>query len=279
MVRGPERSKPPGLILDEVNRAVQDGYVEVFLLGQNVNSYGHDLAGAPDFPGLLELVNEVSGVKRIRFTTSHPKDMSPRLVEALRDMPRVCEHLHLPLQSGSTPILNLMNRGYTRDDYMTKIESVRAAVPGIGLTTDVIVGFPGETEKEFEETRSALEEMRFDTAYIFKFSPRPGTPAETLPGRVPDEAIVHRHRALLDMQKEISREKAHELVGTRQEVLVEGRSPKQPEYAAGRTRNYRAGRVPGEGIEVGDEIEVTITEARGWMLYGTPTVPATHARI
>ena len=279
MVRGPERSKPPGLILDEVNRAVEDGYVEIFLLGQNVNSYGHDLAGAPDFPGLLELVNRVSGVKRIRFTTSHPKDMSPGLVEALRDLPRVCEHLHLPLQSGSTRVLNLMNRGYTREDYLEKTEVLRSAVPQIGLTTDVIVGFPGETEEEFEETRSALEGIRFDTAYIFKFSPRPGTPAETLPGRVSNEVIIHRHRELLDMQKEISREKAHELVGTRQEVLVEGRSPKQPEYAAGRTRNYKAGRVPCDGIQVGDEIEVTITEARGWTLYGTPTVPATHARV
>ena len=279
MVRGPERSKPPQLILDEVNRAVGDGYVEIFLLGQNVNSYGHDLAGAPDFPGLLELVNEVSGVKRVRFTTSHPKDLSLQLVEALRDLRRVCEHLHLPLQSGSTRILDLMNRGYTRDDYLHKIEALRAAVPGVGLTTDVIVGFPGETEKEFEETRSALEEVRFDAAYIFKFSPRPGTPAETLPGRVPGEVIMHRHRALLDMQKEISREKAHELVGTRQQVLVEGRSPKQPEYAAGRTRNYRAARIQSDDIEVGDEIQVTITEARGWTLYGTPSVPVTHVRV
>ncbi len=279
MVRGPERSKPPALILDEVNRAVEDGYLEIFLLGQNVDSYGHDLAGAPDFPGLLELVNEVPGVKRIRFTTSHPKDMSSRLVEALRDLPRVCEHLHLPLQSGSSHVLNLMNRGYTRDDYLHKIESVRAEVPGIGLTTDIIVGFPGETEKEFEETQAAIQEVRFDTAYIFKFSPRAGTPAEALPGRVPREVIVHRHRVLLDMQKEISREKAHELVGTRQRVLVEGRSPKQPEYAVGRTRNYRAVRIPSGELEVGDEIEVTITEVRGWTLCGTSTVPATRVRV
>jgi len=274
MVRGPERSKPPQLILDEVNRAVEDGYAEVFLLGQNVNSYGHDLAGAPDFPGLLKLVNEVPAVKRVRFTTSHPKDMSARLMEALRDLPHVREHLHLPLQSGSTRILGLMNRGYTRDDYLHNIEALRAVEPRVGLTTDVIVGFPGETDKEFEETCSALEEVRFDTAYIFKFSPRPGTAAETLSGRVPDDVIVHRHRTLLDMQKEISREKAHELVGTRQQVLVEGRSPKQPEYATGRTRNYRAVLIQSDETRIGDEIEVKITEVKGWNLYGEPEVQA-----
>lgn len=274
LVRGPERSKPAEFILDEVNRAVDQGHTEMFLLGQNVNSYGHDLVGAPDFPGLLRLVNDAPGLKRIRFTTSHPKDMSPRLVEALRDLPRVCEHLHLPLQSGSTRILHLMNRRYTRDDYLRKIESLRSAVPGIGLTTDIIVGFPGETEEDFEQTRSALAEIRFDTSYIFKFSPRADTTAQTLPGRVPENEIVHRHMALLGMQKEISREKVLESVGTLQEVLVEARSTKEPEYLTGRTRNYKVVRVESDGVCVGDEVAVDITKARGWTLYGTLTAQA-----
>ena len=274
LVRGPERSKPPELILDELNRAVERGYKEMFLLGQNVNSYGHDLVGAPDFPALLELANGVPRVKRIRFTTSHPKDMSPRLVEALRDLPRVCEHLHLPLQSGSTRILSLMNRMYTRDEYLRKIQLLRSAVPDIGLTTDVIVGFPGETEEDFEQTRSALTEIRFDAAYIFKFSPRQGTPAETLPGRISENVIVHRHKVLLEMQKEISREKVQESVGTRQKVLVEARALKEPEYFTGRTRNYKVVRIESDGIRVGDQLEVDITEAKGWTLYGTPTAQA-----
>jgi len=277
MVRGAERSKPPGLILDEVSRASEKGHAEIFLLGQNVNSYGHDLAGAPDFPGLLELVNDVPGVKRIRFTTSHPKDMSTRLVEALRDLPRVCEHLHLPLQSGSSRILNVMNRGYSREDYLRKIERLRSAVPNIGLTTDIIVGFPGETDEDFEQTRSALAEIRFDTAYIFKFSPRPGTPAETLRAGMPENVIVHRHKTLLDMQKEISREKARQLVGTQQKVLVAARCEKALGYVIGRTRGYRVVRVRSDEAQVGDEVETVVTEARGWTLYGTPAAAVRYA--
>jgi tRNA-2-methylthio-N6-dimethylallyladenosine synthase len=269
MVRGPERSKPPELILDEVRCAIERGYTEIFLLGQNVNSYGHDLVSAPDFAGLLELVNEVPGVRRIRFTTSHPKDMSPRLVEVIRDLPRVCEHLHLPVQSGSSRILALMNRGYARGDYLDKIELVRSAVPDIGLTTDVIVGFPGETEDDFDETRSLLEQVRFDTAYIFKFSPRDGTSGEALPNSVPQHIIVHRHRMLLEIEKEISRARMGELVGTKQEVLVEELCKQEPEYIVGRTRSYRVVRVRSDGAQVGDEVEVDVTGVRGWTLYGT----------
>jgi len=268
MVRGPERSKPPELILEEVHRAVDDGYKEIFLLGQNVNSYGKDLPGTTDFPRLLEMVNDVPGVRRIRFTTSHPKDMSPRLVEAMRDLPHVCEHLHLPLQSGSTRILKLMNRGYTREEYLRKVELARAAMPHVGLTTDVIVGFPGETDDDFEATRSALEQIRFDTAYIFKFSARPATSAESLPDRVPPDVIVNRHRILLNMQKEISRENVRALVGTRQSVLVESLCRQQPEYLTGRTRNYKVARVRRGRIDVGDEVQVKVVEAKGWALYG-----------
>jgi len=274
MVRGPERSKPPELVLDEAHRAVDDGYKEIFLLGQNVNSYGKDLPGTTDFPRLLEMVNDVPGVRRIRFTTSHPKDMSPRLVEAIRDVPYVCEHLHLPLQSGSTRILRLMNRGYSREEYLSKVELARAAVPDIGLTTDIIVGFPGETDADFEATRSALEQIQFDTAYVFKFSARPATSAESLPEHIPTDVIVQRHRTLLDREKEISRKKMHALVGTTQSVLVEGLCRQQPEYLTGRTRNYRVARVRRDGIDVGDEIQVEIVEAKGWTLYGEVTARA-----
>ncbi|UCB56888.1 MAG: tRNA (N6-isopentenyl adenosine(37)-C2)-methylthiotransferase MiaB [Candidatus Omnitrophota bacterium] len=222
-VRGREKSRPLKHILDEVKGLALRGCKEVTLLGQNVNSYGKDLRGKTGFAGLLEKLNAIKGIERIRFVTSHPKDASLSLFRAMRDLPKVCEHLHLPLQAGSDKILAKMNRKYTLKDYSKLVDNLRRLIPDCSLTTDIIVGFPGESEKDFLRTYQAMEKIRFDEAFIFKYSPRPKTAAAKLRDDVSLSIKQKRNQALLKLQDEISLSKNRELVDTVNEVLVEGK--------------------------------------------------------
>ncbi|MDI6871624.1 MAG: tRNA (N6-isopentenyl adenosine(37)-C2)-methylthiotransferase MiaB [Bacillota bacterium] len=266
--RGRCRSRQPERIVAEVERVVGEGVREVTLLGQNVNAYGKDLEGAPDFAGLLWRINEVEGLWRIRFTTSHPKDVSDRLIDALAEAEKVCEHLHLPLQSGSTAVLRRMNRGYSAEDYLRLVDRLRDRVPEIALTTDLIVGFPGETEEEFRETLEVVGSVKFDAAFTFVYSPRPGTPAAALPGQVGAEAKRDRIARLIALQEQCSAERNRQLAGRRVEVLVEGASKTDPARLAGRTRTNKLVHFPGPPELAGTLVQVQVDETHPWTLYG-----------
>jgi tRNA-2-methylthio-N6-dimethylallyladenosine synthase len=267
-VRGPQRSKPPEDVVGEVRALAESGIVEITLLGQNVNSYGQDLGTDISFAQLLKLLEGIPGILRIRFTTSHPKDISRDLMVAIRDLPNVCEHLHMPVQSGSARILKLMNRGYAPEEYLRTVETLRELVPHIGLTTDVIVGFPGETHEDFEQTRSLLERVQFDGAYIFKYSSRPGTAAAEIDGKPNEREIARNHRTLLDIQKELSLKRLRELVNTTQSILPEQDDARRSGHVLGRTRGHRMASVPGCNELVGKEIDVSISHLDGWTLMG-----------
>lgn len=266
-VRGRERSRQPESIIAEVKELVSRGYKEVTLLGQNVNSYGKDLDQNYDFADLLYAVNE-TGISRIRFTTSHPKDISPRLIEAMATCEHVMEHLHLPVQAGSNRILKAMNRRYTRERYLQLVEEIRTAIPHIALTTDIIVGFPGETEEEYEETLSLVEAVRFDAAFTFAYSPRGGTPAAKMREQVPEEVSKERLYRLIELQNRISLERNQELIGSEQELLVEGPSKNDPDKLTGRTRGNKLVHFVGPKDLAGQIVTVRITDAQTWNLFG-----------
>ena len=266
-VRGREHSRQPVSIVAEIEDLVNRGYKEVTLLGQNVNSYGKDLAQESDFAELLRLVN-ATGIPRIRFMTSHPKDISPRLIQAMANCDGVMEHLHLPVQSGSNRILRAMNRGYTREQYLTLVQQIRSAVPNMVLTTDIIVGFPGETEQDFQATLDLIEEVRFDAAFTFAYSPRSGTPAAEMLHQVPEEISKDRLQRLIDAQANISRECNQRLLGSVQEILVEGPSKTDPEKLTGRTRGNKLVHFSGSTRLVGQIVSVRIREAQTWYLMG-----------
>ena len=274
-VRGRERSRRPERILDEVRGLVADGVREITLLGQNVNSYGRDLGGNSDFASLLRQVDAIPGISRIRFMTSHPKDLSDALIAAMAECPGVCEHLHLPAQAGSDRILDLMDRKYDRARYLYLVERLRAAIPAIALTTDLIVGFPGETEEDFAATLALVREVRFDGAFTFAYSPRLGTKAADLPDQVPEDVKLERLYRLIEVQNEISREKNEALRGTVHEVLVEGPSDRDPEVWCGRTSGNKLVLFPGSA-EVGSLIPIRITEPQTWTLHGEKVECAGH---
>ncbi len=219
-VRGREVSRPKKNILNEIKGLVDRGFKEVTLLGQNVNSYGKGLTNKITFQELLEAVNDIEGLRRIRFTTSHPKDARKGLFRAIKELPKVCEHLHLPLQSGSDKILDLMNRKYKYEDYKEKIALLREMVPDVGLSTDIIIGFPSEKERDFEATERAMEEIAWNSAFIFKYSPRPPAVSSFLKDDVPEEVKKERNTGLLNLQKRISLAKNKTMIGSEQEVLV-----------------------------------------------------------
>ena len=258
-VRGPEESRQPGEILAEIGRLAEGGCREVTLLGQNVNSYR---ACGMAFAGLLREVGSIGGIARIRFMTSHPKDFPDELLEAVAGVPQVCPHIHLPLQSGSDRILAMMNRGYTGGLYRGLVERLRGAVPGLALSTDLIAGFPAETEEDFRDTLRAIEEIRFDGAFIFKYSDREGTRAAGIRPKVPQGDIVRRHAALLGAQERISAEKNAGLIGATVEVLVEGTSPRDPGRLFGRTGANRRVVFPGGTDLIGRLACVTIRGPR-----------------
>lgn len=259
-LRGRERSRGPADIVAEVRGLAEKGFKEVTLLGQNVNSYGKGLEERTDFPGLLKLVNEVDGIERIRFMTSHPRDLSDRLIAALSDLPKVCEALHLPVQSGSDAVLSAMNRRYTRDGYLDRIKKLRTAVPDLALTTDIIVGFPGETQQDFEMTMQLLEEVRYDGIFAFKYSKRPGTAALTLTDHLSEDIKEKRLDRVLTLQKEISRQINKEQIGKVREILLDGISKKGGKLA-GRTRGNKTVNVEAPASLIGSLARVTITSA------------------
>jgi len=259
-LRGRERSRPPQDIIDEVRGLAEKDYKEITLLGQNVNSYGRGMEGSVDFPALLRRINDETGIERIRFVTSHPRDLSDGLIHALRDLPKVCESLHLPVQSGSDRILAAMNRGYTRADYLEKVRRLRDAVPDIAFTSDIIVGFPGETDDDFEMTMKLLDEVRYDGIFSFKYSKRPGTAALKLSGHLPEDVKEARLARVLDTQQEISVRKNKEQVGTIKEILIDGRS-KRGGKLTGRTRGNKVVNVAGPEPLMGSLVTVRITAA------------------
>ncbi len=264
-VRGKEVSRRPGEILSEVTQLAREGVREVTLLGQNVNSYGRDVGS--DFAELLRAVDAVDGIERVRFTSPHPKDFRAPVIAAMAECPSVCEHAHLPLQSGSTRVLKAMRRTYSRERYLRLVEELRAAIPDLALTTDLIVGFPGETEGEFEETLSAVEEVRYDGAFTFVYSPRAGTEAASLPDQVPEEVKRERIERLVETVQRVAAERNRERVGRVEEVLVEGPSRTDAALRRGRTRrnttvNFAGGAAPGELVQVRIE-DATSTTLRG----------------
>jgi tRNA-2-methylthio-N6-dimethylallyladenosine synthase len=274
-VRGREQSRRPGDIVTEVTGLAADGVREVTLLGQNVNSWGRDLL--PDvkteFGELLRAVDAVPGIERIRFTSPHPKDFREPVIRAMADCAAVCEHTHLPLQSGSTRLLKRMKRTYGRERYLQLVERMRAAVPDLALTTDIIVGFPGETEDDFRETIEVVEEVRYDGAFTFVFSPRRGTEAATMPDQVPDEVKHERIERLIDVVQRIARERNEERVGGVEEVLVEGPSRTDPGILRGRTRRNTTVNFAGTAA-AGELVRVRIEGATSTTLRGTETALA-----
>ncbi|MGI5881862.1 MAG: tRNA (N6-isopentenyl adenosine(37)-C2)-methylthiotransferase MiaB [Dethiobacteria bacterium] len=272
-VRGPEISRLPENIINEVDELANCGFKEITLLGQNVNSYGKDLKQKIDFADLLlhldhRLINRSDNPPRIRFMTSHPKDLSEKSVRVIAEGRNICEHIHLPIQSGSDELLKKMNRGYTRDYYLGLVDMIREAIPGSSITTDLIVGFPGENEEDFALTIDLMAKVRFDAAFIFAYSPRQGTRAAGMPGQVAAKIKKKRIVQLNELQNRIGLEKNQGLVGSIQEVLVEGQSKTNKNMFTGRTRTNKIVHFPSAADCLGEFIDIRIEEARGWNLIG-----------
>lgn len=267
-VRGRERSRPKEEILKEVEHLSQRGVKEVILLGQNVNSYGNDLGSNGGFPRLLGSINEISGIERIRFITSHPKDLSDDLIRCFKELDRVCEHIHLPVQSASNGILKLMNRGYTREDYLEKIDKLREVCPEIGITSDVIVGFPQETQRDFEDTLDLMKRVKFDDLFSFQYSDRPMTHANRFKGKVSSNVKRERLKILQEAQNEYSLEKNKSVVDRIEEALVEGVSKKDPHYMTGKTRSNKTVNFVGGDNLMGRILSVKINNAHLHSLSG-----------
>ncbi len=257
--RGRERSRSMESILEEVKRLVDDGVREIHLLGQNVTAWGKDFEKPIPFSELLYQVSKVEGVERIRFTTGHPKDLTDDIIEAMADIPQVCNALHLPFQAGSDRILTLMDRGYTKEFYLERIQKLREHIPDIAMSTDIIVGFPTETEEDFEETLDVVRKVRFEQIFSFKFSPRPGTPAADMEGQIPDEVKTERMKRLLDLQKQIMSEIAKSYEGTVQEVLVE--ETKGEDQVIGRTTTNKWATLKGDKGLLGKLVKVKVLKA------------------
>jgi tRNA-2-methylthio-N6-dimethylallyladenosine synthase len=264
--RGAERSRKLAEVVRETTQVAEQGLTEVVLLGQTVNSYND---GEHDFADLLRAVGAVPGIRRVRYTSPHPNDFSDRVIEAMADTPAVCEHVHLPMQSGSTTVLKRMLRRYSREEYLACVERLRVAMPGLGLTTDVIVGFPGETDEHFEETLSAVREVGFDDAFTFKFSPREGTPATRMPPEltVSDEVASERLQRLIETVRRGARARNMNLLGSRHEVLVE-KVARRGELLQTRTRDFRTVLVPGEESLIGKYLTVELTGTTGSTFIG-----------
>ena len=267
-VRGRERSREPKEIVREIEHLVQDGVVEVMLLGQNVNSYGRNLEHPMTFAQLLQEIEKIEGLERIRFMTSHPKDLSDELIEVMKNSKKICNHLHLPLQSGSSRILKIMNRHYDKEHYLELVDKIRAAVPDIALTTDIIVGFPGETEEDFEETMDVVRRVRYDSAFTFIYSKRTGTPAAAMEDQC-DPAEVKRHFDLLLKEvQQISAKKAMALEGKVMEVLAEEQNTQDTSLITGRLSNNSVVHFPGTPDMIGKLFMVKLTECKGFYYLG-----------
>lgn len=266
--RGRERSRPGGEIVQEVSHLAEAGYKEITLLGQTVNSYGKNLDERMDFADLLRRLDAVDGIERIRFMSPHPCDMTPKLVETMAELPKVCEFLHLPLQSGSDAVLERMGRGYALKEYRLTVEHFRRLVPGMAFSTDIIIGFPGETEADFQNTLDAVVEFEYDNVYYFPYSRRPNTPAAQWEGQIPDEVKDARFARLSALEKTLARKKNNRLVGTFQEVLVEDRSKRNPGKLTGRTRSNKLVHFEGFDHEVGRLLTIQVASATSTYLEG-----------
>ncbi|NLW23838.1 MAG: tRNA (N6-isopentenyl adenosine(37)-C2)-methylthiotransferase MiaB [Clostridia bacterium] len=268
-VRGRERSRLPEHILEEIKNLVADGVVEVMLLGQNVNSYGKDLENIKiDFADLLEQVNQIEGLKRIRYMTSHPRDFNDKLIQTIAKCEKVCKHFHLPVQAGSNKILQKMNRGYTREQYLQLVEQIRKYHPDAVITTDIIVGFPGETEEDFQQTLDLVEKVRFDGAFTFIYSPRTGTPAARFKEQIDSEVKKERIQRLNDLVNKIGKEINEKYLNKTVEVLVEGTSKTNAEMLSGKTEGNKTVIFPGDSSLTGKFVEVVIEEPQTWILKG-----------
>ncbi|RHQ92974.1 tRNA (N6-isopentenyl adenosine(37)-C2)-methylthiotransferase MiaB [Ruminococcus sp. AF21-42] len=267
-VRGREKSREPEDIIEEIKGLVADGVTEVMLLGQNVNSYGKTLEHPVTFARLLQRVEEIEGLKRIRFMTSHPKDLSDELIETMAKSKKVCHHLHLPMQSGSSRILKIMNRRYDKEKYLELVEKIRKAVPDISLTTDIIVGFPGETEEDFQDTLDVVEKSCFDTAFTFIYSKRSGTPAAKMENQVSEDVVKDRFDRLLSLVQEKGREASSRFEGTVQEILVEEES-KEKGIFTGRTQYNLLVHFPGCQDMLGKYVKVKLDTCKGFYYMGT----------
>lgn len=266
--RGRERSRKPESIINEIKELVERGYKEVTLLGQNVNSYGKDLDNM-NFAKLLRMVNDVEGLERVRFTTSHPKDLTEDVIIAIKECDKLCEHIHLPVQSGSTRILEKMNRKYTKDDYLKLVDLIKKHIPNVAITTDIIVGFPGETEEDFLETLDLVKKVRYDSAFTFIYSIRKGTPAAEYADQIPEEVKHDRFNRLIEVVNKIIEEKNMEYKDTVVEVLVEEVSKTDETKLTGRTRTGKLVHFTSDNKElVGKFVNVKITEPRNFILIG-----------
>ena len=266
-VRGRERSRQPEVILREVQHLIQDGYKEIMLLGQNVNSYGLDVEGELSFAQLLSELDKV-GIERIRFMTSHPKDISDELIDVMASGKHICHALHLPVQHGNNRILQSMNRRYTREKYLERVEAIRSKVPDISLTTDLIVGYPGETEEEFEETCSLVEQVGYDSAFTFIYSPRVGTRAADMPDQIPDEVSSRRIQKLIALQKDVTHKRYANYIGQVHSVLVEESSRRDENQMAGKNEYNITVNFPGDKSLIGQIVRVKITSAGESTLRG-----------
>lgn len=267
-VRGRERSRSPQEILTEIQKLAEDGVKEVMLLGQNVNSYGKTLKEPVSFASLLRQVSQIEGIERIRFMTSHPKDLSDELIETMGDCNKICRHLHLPLQSGSSRILQQMNRHYTKEQYLQLTRRIRNCMPDISLTTDIIVGFPGETEEDFQETLDVVRQVRFDSAFTFLYSKRTGTPAASMEDQVPEAVMKERFDRLLQEVQKIAFQVCRREAGMVKDVLVECVNDHQKGYVSGRMGNNLMVHFPGDPSLIGQIVPVELLEARGFYYMG-----------
>lgn len=267
-VRGRERSRNPKDIIREIETLVADGVVEIMLLGQNVNSYGKNLENPMTFAQLLQEIEKIEGLERIRFMTSHPKDLSDELIEVMRHSKKICNHLHLPVQSGSSRLLKIMNRHYTKEQYLELVDKIKEAVPNISLTTDIIVGFPGETEEDFEETMDVVRKVRYESAFTFIYSKRTGTPAANMDNQVPEDVIKVRFDRLLKEIQEISAELSGRDTGKIEKVLVEDINSQNPELVTGRLTNNVLVHFKGTSDLIGKIVDVKLLESKGFYYMG-----------
>lgn len=267
-VRGRERSRNPKDIIREIERFVADGVVEVMLLGQNVNSYGKTLEEPMTFAQLLQEIEKIEGLERIRFMTSHPKDLSDELIEVMAASKKICKHLHLPVQSGSTEILKKMNRRYTKEQYLELVRKIKTAIPDISLTTDIIVGFPGETEEDFLETMDVVKQVRYDSAFTFIYSKRTGTPAAIMENQIPDDVVKDRFDRLLKEVQKISAEVCCVHEGSVQSVLVESLNDHDNSLVTGRLSNNLLVHFKGDSDLIGKIVNVHLKECKGFYYLG-----------
>lgn len=267
-VRGRERSRKPEDIEKEVKDLVAEGYKEVTLLGQNVNSYGKGLEEELSFADLLRRLNEIEGIERIRFMTSHPKDLNMDVIKAIKECDKLCEQIHLPVQSGSTKILKDMNRHYDREYYINLIKDIKREIPNVGITTDIIIGFPGETEEDFKDTLELVKEVEYDSAFTFIYSRRQYTPADRMENQIEDEIKHRRFNELVETVNSIVKEKNKTLEGKKLEILVEGPSKNDDSKLTGRSRSGKLVNFPGDKSLVGKLVDVKIIKSKGFSLEG-----------